>query len=138
MKKLVISMLSLLPAVALAQNPYGQYPMGMDQADMQGMMQQMQKAQACMEKIDQSELQALETRAKKFEAEMRSLCASGDRAKAQEKAMTYSKEIMNHAAVQEARRCGEMMQGAMKGMMPDMSVMDEEKDYTSMHVCDAY
>ena len=66
MKKLVISMLSLLPAVVLAQNPYGQYPMCMDQADMQGMMQQMQKAKACMEKIDQSELQALETRAKKF------------------------------------------------------------------------
>jgi len=114
-----------------------QNPMGMSEADMQDMMQQMQKAQACMEKIDQSELQSLEQKAKQYEAEMKSLCASGDRDKAQEKAMTYAKDIMNHKAVKEARRCGEMMQGMMKGMMQNMSVMEQDKDYTKMHVCDS-
>jgi len=132
MKTFAIALLLSLPVTVLAQNP-----MGMSESDMQDMMQQMQKAQACMEKIDQSELDALEQKAKQYQAEMKSLCASGDRDKAQEKALTYAKDIMNHPAVKEARRCGEMMQGMMKGMMQDMSVMDQDKDYTKMHVCDS-
>ena len=55
---------------------FAQNPMGMNEADMQKMMQQMQEAQACMEKIDQSQLDALEKKAKQFEAEMKSLCAA--------------------------------------------------------------
>ena len=132
MRKYAIALLLTAPMTVLAQNP-----MGMSEADMQDMMQQMQKAQACIEKIDQSELQSLEQKAKQYEAEMKSLCASGDRDKAQEKAMTYAKDIMNHSAVKEARRCGEMMQGMMKGMMQNMSVMEQDKDYTKMHVCDS-
>lgn len=132
MKRFVIALLLSAPMTVLAQNP-----MGMSEADMQDMMQQMQKAQACMEKIDQSELQSLEQKAKQYEAEMKSLCASGDRDKAQEKAMTYAKDIMNHKAVKQARRCSEMMPGMMKGMMQNMSVMEQDKDYTKKHVCDS-
>ena len=133
MKKLVITLLCLAPIVSFAQNP-----MGMNQADMQKMMQQMQKAQACMEKIDQAELDALEKKANQFEAEMKSLCASGKRDQAQEKAMVYMKEIVNSSAVKEAKRCGEMMQGAMQGMGQGMQFMSDDKDYTSQHVCDSY
>jgi hypothetical protein len=132
MKTFAITLLLSIPLTVLAQNP-----MGMSEADMQDMMQQMQKAQACMEKIDQSELQSLEQKAKQYEAEMKSLCAGGERDKAQEKALTYAKDIMNHSAVKEARRCGEMMQGMMKGMMQEMSVMEQDRDYTKMHVCDS-
>jgi hypothetical protein len=132
MKSILIALTTLLPLTALAQ-----YPMEMNEADMQNMMQQMQRAQACMEKIDQSQLQELESRARQYEAEMKSLCAKGDRDAAQEKAMVYAKDIMNHPAVQEAKHCGEMMQGAMKGMMQDMSVMSQDKDYSKVHVCDA-
>ena len=132
MRRFLVALVLSTPLTTLAQNP-----MGMSEADMQDMMQQMQKAQACMEKIDQSELDSLEKKAKQYEAEMKSLCASGDRDKAQEKAMTYAKDIMNHSAVKEAKRCGEMMQGMMKGMMQNMSVMEQEKDYTKMHVCDS-
>jgi hypothetical protein len=133
MKKLAITLLCLVPIISFAQNP-----MGMSEADMQKMMQQMQEAQACMEKIDRSELEALQNKSKQFEAEMKSLCASGKRDKAQDKAMVYMKEIINNPAVKEARRCGEMMKGMMQGMAQNMPFMNDEKDYSSMHVCDSY
>jgi len=132
MKKLVITLLCLMPITSFAQNP-----MGMSEADMQKMMQKMQEAQACMEKIDQSELDALEKKSKQFETEMKSLCASGKRDEAQERAMVYMKEIVNSSAVKEAKRCGEMMKGAMQGMMQDMPFMNQDKDYSSKHVCDS-
>ena len=137
MKKSAIILLCLMPITSLAQNP-----MGMSQQDMQKMMQQMQEAQACMEKIDQSELKALEEKSKKFDAEMRSLCASGKRDAAQDKAMDYMREVVNSPVVQEAKRCGEKMKGMMQGMMQGMnqpgSLMTEDKDYTNQHVCDSY
>jgi predicted transcriptional regulator len=133
MKKLPITLMCLMPITCFAQ-----YPMGMSEADTTKMMQRMQEAQVCMEKIDQSELDALEKKANEFEAEMKSLCASGKRDEAQEKAMVYMNEIVNSSAVKEAKRCGEMMQGAMQGMMPDMPFMNEDKDYNSQHVCDSF
>jgi predicted transcriptional regulator len=132
MKQVAITLLCLLPITSFAQNP-----MGMSEADMQKMMQQMQEAQACMEKIDQSELHALEKKAKQFEAEMKSLCASGKRDAAQEKAMLYAKEIANNPVIQQTRKCSEKMQGAMQGMSQNMPYMGQDKDYSSQHVCDS-
>jgi len=133
MKKFAITMMCLMPFTSFAQ-----YPMGMSEGDTQKMMQQMQAAQACMEKIDQSELEALEKKADQFEAEMKSLCASGKRDEAQQKAMVYMKQVVNSPAVKQAKRCGEMMKDSMQGMMPDAPFMNEDKDYTSQHVCDSY
>jgi predicted transcriptional regulator len=134
MKKLAITLLwCLAPITSYAQNTPG-----MSEADMQNMMQQMQKAQACMEKIDQKQLEALENKADQFEAEMKSLCANGKRDEAQKKAMVYMKEIVNSSAVKEAKRCGEMMTGAMHGMMQDMTLVEQDKDFTHQHVCDTY
>ena len=86
MKIFFITLLCFLPLTTFAQNP-----MGMSEADMQKMMQQMQMAQACMEKIDRSQLDVLEKKSKQFEAEMKSLCAKGNRDAAQDKAMNYMK-----------------------------------------------
>ena len=133
MKKLAITLLCLTPIVSFAQNP-----MGMSEADMQKMMQQMQEAQACMEKIDQAELDVLEKKAEQFEVEMKSLCASGKRDAAQEKAIVYMKEIVNSSAVREAKKCGEKMKGMMQGMMSDAPFMNQDKNYSSQHVCDSY
>jgi len=133
MKKLAMTLLCLAPITSFAQNP-----MGMSEADMQKMMQQVQKAQDCMEKIDQTKIDALEKKADQFEAEMKLLCANGKRDEAQEKAMVYMKEIVNSSVVKEAKRCGEMMKGAMQGMMQDMPIVDQDKDFTRQHVCDSY
>ncbi len=132
MKQIAITLLCLAPITSFAKNP-----MGMSEADMQNMMQQMQKAQACMEKIDQTKLEALEKKATKFEAEMKSLCASGKRDEAQERAMVYMKEIVNSSAVKEAKKCGEMMKGTMQSMMQDMPLVEQDKDYSRQHVCDS-
>ena len=64
----------LLPLFALAQSPQG-----MNNPDMQKMMQKMQEMQACMEKVDQSELKSIEQRSQQIEAEVKSLCAGGKR-----------------------------------------------------------
>ena len=136
MKNFIITLMCLMPAISFAQNP-----MGMSETDMQKMMQQMQQAQACMEKIDQSQLEALEKKSKQFEAEMKSLCASGKRDAAQDRAMDYMKEIVNSPVVKEAKRCGEMMKGMMDGMMQGMkqqgSILNQDKDYSNQHVCDS-
>ena len=133
MKKLAITLLCLTPITSFAQNP-----MGMSEGDMQKMMLQIQEAQACMEKIDHAELEVLEKKAEQFEAEMKSLCASGKRDAAQEKAMVYVKEIVNSSAVREAKKCGKKMKGMMQGMMHDAPFMNQDKDYSSQHVCDSY
>ena len=128
MKKLVITLLCLMPLTVIAQNP-----MGMNQQDMQKMMQQMQKAQACMEKIDQSGMKVLEEKQKKFETEVSTLCSDGKRDAAQAKAMSYAKEVANSALIKSMKECGEMMQG----MMTDMPFVNQDEDYSSQHVCDS-
>jgi len=128
MKKIVtIILIVLLPAVVFAQNFQN-----MSEQDMQNMMVQAQKMQACMEQVDQSELKGLEQRSKEFQAELKALCDAGKRDKAQKKAIAYGKEMMDNLALQQMKKCGEMM----KGTMPQMGLMDEDFDYSDRHVCD--
>ena len=127
MKKLTISLLLLAPIMSHAQN----YP-GMNEADMQKMMQQMEKMQSCMEKVDQSKLKALEQRSKKMEAEIKSLCASGKRDKAQQQAIAFGKEIANDASIKSMMKCGEIMKDA----MPQISFTGVDSENTNVHVCD--
>ncbi len=131
MKRLTITLLCLIPITTFAQNP-----MGMSEADMQRMMKQAQQAQACMEKVDQAELKLLEKKANQFEAEIKSLCASGKRDEAQERAMVYMKEIGNSSALKEVKRCGELMKDTMQGMMQNMPLVNQDRDYANQHVCD--
>ena len=127
MKKLGVFALLIIPVASPAQN----YP-GMSEADMQQMMQQMEKMQSCMQKVDTSRLKALEQRSQKMEAEVRSLCASGKRDAAQEKAIAFGKTVSSDPAMKTLARCGEMMKDA----MPDISFTDLEKAGANFHVCD--
>ena len=122
---LLLSLLFLAPVAATAQDFSG-----MQQMDMQK-LQQMQK---CMENIDQKQLQAIEKQQQQFEAEIKPLCKSGKRDQAQQKAIEYARQMMNNPAIKTMQKCGEMA----KGMMPDMPVMEMEKELESQHVCDAY
>ena len=128
MKKIGLMLFLLLPVTVFAQQ--------MSQQDMQNMMAQLQEVQACMQTIDQNELKNLETESKKFEAEVKGLCNNGKRDEAQDKAMAYSKEVINSPAMKTMRKCTENMSGAMKGMMPDLSPEKLAKDFSSKHVCD--
>lgn len=132
MKKIVtIILIVLLPAVVFAQDFQN-----MSEQDMQKMMEQAQKMQACMEQVDQSQLAGLEQRSKEFEAELKALCDAGKRDKAQQKAMEYGKEMMDNPALKQMRKCGEMAEGMMTKMMPQMEIVEEDFDYSTKHVCD--
>ena len=125
MKKLVMAIFLLSPAVAVAQQ-------GMDQE----MMQQLQEMSACMATIDQNEINELEKESNKFEAEMNDLCKSGKRDEAQKKAIKFSQKVMKSPAMVTMRKCTEKMPAAMKGMVPDMSAEKIAKDFSNHHVCD--
>jgi len=127
MKISAIILLLLIPIVTFAQNYQG-----MSEEDMQKMTQQMQKMETCMQNVDQAKLKVLEQRSYQFDAEVRSLCDSGKREEAQAKAISFGKEIANDPTMQAMRKCSEMMEG----MMPKMPFMDQQKDFSSHHVCD--
>jgi hypothetical protein len=128
MKKLCFVLLLFSPAIVFAQQ--------MNQQDMQNMMAQLQEVQTCMQTIDQNELNSLQEDSKKFEAEVKSLCTDGKRDEAQDRALAYSKVVLNSPAMATMRKCTEKMSGAMKQMMPDLSPEKIAKDFSDRHVCD--
>lgn len=135
MKKFALYLSLLIPTVTIAQNPQG-----MNQQDMQKMMQQMQQqmqqVETCMRKVDQQHLEEIERQGQQFEEEMRNLCASGQRDKAQSKAIAFGQAMARDPSLLQMKECTEMMQGMVQGMIPDLPVFEEYED-TSMHVCDS-
>ncbi len=119
----------LLPFMATAQN----YP-GMSEGDTQNMMLQMQKMQTCMQGVDQSRLQEFEQRSSKIEAEVKSLCASGKRDDAQQKAVSFGQEVAGDPDIQKIVECGKMMSGLMP-MQPFVG-QTNDPDKSVEHVCD--
>ncbi len=119
----------LVPTVVLAQD-YQQ----MNPEDMQKMMGQMQKMQACMQGVNQADLEAFGKRGEQVEREVRTMCANGQRDAAQEKAMAFGREVQQNQAMQKMAKCGEMM----AGMMPKMPFMEqvEQNSASSRHICD--
>ncbi|MES9817272.1 MAG: hypothetical protein ACH255_13720 [Candidatus Thiodiazotropha sp.] len=109
---------------------------GMSEQQMQQMMMQAQEAQKCFSKIDQSQLDELEAKGKKMEADIKALCAAGKRDKAMSAAMKYSKQMYNDPKMKEMRKCGEMMKDMMAGMpQPHMPPTVEEREQAG-HICD--
>ncbi len=127
MKKLAFLLFLLIPSISVAQN----YPR-MNETDMQQMMQQMEKMETCMKKVDESKLKALEQRSRQMETEVKSLCAKGKRDEAQQKAISFGKEVANDETMKTMMKCGEMM----KDVMPKMSFTGLDKESASRHICD--
>ena len=129
MKTLIAFCLLLLPVTAFAQKSGG-----MNQGDMQNMMQAMQEVQKCMAGIDQAKLNELKNSSEQTKQEIDTLCAQGERDKAQQQAMGFAKKIASDPTMQQMRKCGEIAKGAMP--MTGMADIYDEKDYSSRHVCD--
>ena len=123
MKKTAITLLLLIPAMTFAQSYQNMSP-----EEMQQMMLEMQ---ACMENIDQAEMQALEQRANQFEAKLKKMCAAGKQAEALAMAISFGQEIANNAAVQTLKKCSEMM----TGMIPVQPFMEQDKYVEGVNVC---
>ncbi len=129
MKLILTIILIIIPYSAIAQND------DMQGADMQKMMQGMQKMQECMANVDQAELQNMESEAEEFSAEIQALCDQGKRSKAQKKAIKYSKKIMKNPAMKQMQKCGEMANEFIPAHLQE-STVEEEFDFSNKHVCD--
>ena len=125
--RMLMVALLCIPGVAAAQND--------DQ--MQRLMEQVRQAQLCMEKIDRGALEAMAKKAEKMEAEIQNLCTAGKRAEAQQRGMKFGQEMAQSAVAKEMRRCSEMMQGAMSGIVPGAG-FPTRQELESQHICDAY
>ena len=125
MRKLML-MLVLVPGLTMAQSNEGM------SKDMTEMLLQAQKAQACMEKIDKSQMDKFEQEGNKMEAEIESLCNSGKRDEAQQKAMAFSRKMMDSETMKEVRKCTELM----RGMLPEMPFDNMEEKMANTNICD--
>ncbi|HUH37191.1 MAG TPA: hypothetical protein VL027_04510 [Spongiibacteraceae bacterium] len=129
--------LSTILSLTLAGAVQAQGFLGMNDAQMQQMMQQANKMQQCVQNIDQKEVEALTTRAQAIEKDVKGLCKAGKRDAAQRQAIAYGQEIANAKVMKELQRCGEMF----KQFMPDIALADyantDENDPDYQHICDA-
>lgn len=130
MKQASVYFMLLLPISVFAQQNMG----GMNEEQMQQMMQQLQGMQTCMQNIDQDEMKVFEQRAKQMETEVRALCAGGKRDEAMATALSFGKEALNNKAMQEMKKCGE----GMKMMLPKIAIQTQtdEEEKPRRHICD--
>lgn len=125
MRKLML-MLVLAPGLAIAQDNGGM------PKDMTQMLLQAQKAQTCMQEIDQSKMAQFQQEGEKMEAKIKDLCNSGKRDQAQEQAIAFSREMMDSSTMQDIRNCTEMM----RGMLPEMPFDNLEEKMANTSICD--
>jgi len=123
-----------MPMLLLTMAVFAQNRHELNDPAMQDMMEEMQKLQACMAKIDQSHFGDIEDRQHQFQEEVRSLCASGNRDAAQKRAIVFGTEMSNHPAIKEIRECGKLGESDVaKEIVSDMAFNMEE---SNTHICD--
>lgn len=129
MKFIWIGLLALMSA-----NSYAQIPPGMDGAQMQEMMRQMQGFQACIEKIDRSELKAFEQKSHQASTEIEALCRAGERNQAQKRALAFGMEVAGNAGMQQIKVCSQQFQSLIQ--QSQFYGLQEEAGESDRHVCD--
>lgn len=130
MKTLVTVLTLIVVATAWAQQP------GMTPGMMQNMQKNMAEMQKCFASIDQKALERLQVQAKEMEAEVKRLCAAGDRGGAQDKAIAYGIEMSKDPELQKMRKCGEGMQAMAMTMPGQFFPKDEAEQASRKHICD--
>jgi len=130
-------MVSFMLAISVLANAGG------NQLQMQGMMKKAQEMQACMQHVDQSKMHDFQQRGQQMAKEVKALCAAGKRTQALAKAMAYSQKMAADPALQEMKKCAEIMKGLVPGMMElAKPYMDEKSGSHNMdeppssHICD--
>ncbi|MFN2309340.1 MAG: hypothetical protein ABR553_06330 [Gammaproteobacteria bacterium] len=124
-RSLTASLLLMMSLSATAQPP----------ADSQRMLQGMQAMQDCMARIDLAAMQRLGEEGRQVEAEVKALCAAGQRDAAQTQAITFGMKIAQDSSMKTLAECGKQMQG----MLPPMNqtpYADLGEGGTDRHVCD--
>jgi len=109
-------------------------PPELNQQQMQQLMQQAQQMQACMSRIDQQALMAWSEKAQAVNAEIKSLCKTGQQNKALDVAIDFGRAMTKDENLKIARECGEMA----RGMIPDMQYPTSKEEAKERHICDMY
>ena len=122
-------MKSITSLLLLGSLAYSQDMSQMNQEQMQIMMQEMQKMQVCMSKIDFSQLENLQTEATLIETELKRLCQEGKRDQAQSKAVNYAHKVMKMPALIQMQECSK------NSAMAELMKINID-DFQTTHVCD--
>ncbi len=131
-RKTLVTLTLLAAAFAPLALAQGMNPAtGMDSAQMQLMMENAQKMQACMSEIDASAMEAMARDAQAVQQKIKALCAAGKREQALSDAIAYGKQVNASPEMQKMQGCRQYM----KGMMPKITLPDAgTKD--GSHICD--
>ena len=121
--------------VPLSVQVAAQNPQGMSEEQLRQMMQGASAMAACFQSIDTSRLEAMAEEGQQMEQELKSLCAAGERDKAQGEAMAFAMKMAASPEMEQLSKCGEMAQGMMANM-PDFSDYLEDEAGEPRHVCD--
>ena len=97
--------------------------------NMEKMMQEMQKMQSCMAKINFDALASLQEKAFSVQKEIENMCKQGQRDKAQNRALTFSNKVMTFPAVVQLKQCS-------KGTSMESMMQIAKQDFEKHHVCD--
>jgi hypothetical protein len=128
MKSFLFALMGVLPLVALAQD-WG----GIDSRVSPEMIKKLSEAQACFEKIDQSQLEALQKEATAETDAIRQLCREGSRSDAQKQAVALGRKMIEEPVMKELQVCVTDLQAT----MPQLAWAElEESESGPTHVCD--
>lgn len=92
-------------------------------------MEEIQKMQACISKVDFTALASLQERSFSVQQDIEKLCAQGQKDKAQRIAISFSKEIMTFPAIVELKKCSK--NSAIRAMLNI-----DNRDFEKNHVCE--
>lgn len=106
---------------------------GMTQEQMQVMMENAAKMQACFENLKPGVMETLEQKSTQMQKEVRTLCEAGKRDEATQKAIQFGMEMQSSPEMQELRTCGEQAAAMMAG---GFSAGGPGHEGESSHVCD--
>ena len=125
--------IALIATTAIAQPPVP----NMTPEQMQQMMQNAGKMQACFAKIDPAAMERVKAQGEKMQAEIKVLCDAGKRDEAMATAIRRGHELSTSRDMKQMRQCGEMVQGMM-GPVSDYMNMAKgaEEAQKDRHLCD--
>ena len=137
-----LSVLLFAAPAAQAQNAQGFDPnelmrMMQNPEEMQRMADQAKAAEKCMAGIEQSDLDALERKAREAQSEIERLCKEGKREQALAEGVTLAREMAKDETVVTLRECTKELGETMKKIVP-MSIpgIDDDSEPTESDICD--
>jgi len=135
----VIKFSMFLPATLLAASLSvgAQTPAPGERGSMESMMQGAAQMAACFQNLDQDKLRAMGEEGKAMQAQLKQLCAAGEREQAQEMAMGYGMKFIASEEFQKLQQCGELAQQMMPALPDYAAYADpDSEENQNRHVCD--